>query len=148
MTKSEVSKLDAFEQSDIEAVNKALITPVYDLLDRGGKQWRPLMGLMLAECFGRDLEDIETNKDVYFTCGITELIHNGSLIVDDIEDSSHMRRGDLCTYKKFGTDIAVNAGNFLYFAPMAKLDSFVHDERVQLAMHKIYVEEMQNIHFG
>lgn len=53
-----------------------------------------------------------------------------------------MRRGDLCTYKKFGTDIAVNAGNFLYFAPMAKLDRFVTDERVQLAMHKIYVEEM------
>jgi geranylgeranyl pyrophosphate synthase len=142
MTKSDVSRQDAFEQSDIEAVNKALITPVYDLLDRGGKQWRPLMGLMLAECFGRELEDLKANKDVFFTCGITELIHNGSLIVDDIEDSSLMRRGDLCTYKKFGTDIAVNAGNFLYFAPMAKLDRFVTDERVQLAMHKIYVEEM------
>ena len=142
MTKSEVSNLDPFEQSDIEAVNKALIEPVYDLLDRGGKQWRPLMGLMLAECFGRDLDDLQANKDIFFTCGITELIHNGSLIVDDIEDQSEKRRGDLCTYKKFGTDIAVNAGNFLYFAPMAKLDSFVSDERVQLAMHKIYIEEM------
>jgi geranylgeranyl diphosphate synthase, type I len=58
MTKSEVSNLDPFEQSDIEAVNKALIEPVYDLLDRGGKQWRPLMGLMLAECFGRDLDNL------------------------------------------------------------------------------------------
>lgn len=58
MTKSDVSRQDAFEQSDIEAVNNALITPVYDLLDRGGKQWRPLMGLMLAECFGRELEDL------------------------------------------------------------------------------------------
>lgn len=148
MTKSEVSNQNAFEQADIDACNKALITPIYDLLDRGGKQWRPLMGLMLAECFGRDIENIEANKDVYFTCGITELIHNGSLIVDDIEDSSLMRRGDLCTYKKFGIDIAVNAGNFLYFAPMQKLDDFVGNERVQLAMHKIYVEEMQNIHFG
>ena len=115
MTKSDVSGVSTFEQSDIEAFNKAVNEPVYDLLDRGGKQWRPLMGLMLAECFGRDIEDIEANKDVYFTCGMTELIHNGSLIVDDIEDSSLMRRGDLCTYKKFGTDIAVNAGNFLYF---------------------------------
>jgi geranylgeranyl pyrophosphate synthase len=61
------------------------------------------------------------NKDIYFTCGITELIHNGSLIVDDIEDRSQKRRGDLCTYLKFGTDIAINAGNFIYFAPMAKI---------------------------
>jgi geranylgeranyl pyrophosphate synthase len=106
------------------------------------------MGLMLAECFGRDLSKVDENKDIYFTCGITELIHNGSLIVDDIEDSSHMRRGDLCTYKKFGIDIAVNAGNFLYFAPMSKLDRFVHDERLQYKMHKIFVEELTNIHFG
>jgi geranylgeranyl pyrophosphate synthase len=70
------------------------------------------------------------------------------LIVDDIEDSSHMRRGDLCTYKKFGIDIAVNAGNFLYFAPMSKLDRFVIDERLQYKMHKIFVEELTNIHFG
>ena len=148
LSKSEVSRLDAFEQADINAFNKAINEPIYDLLDRGGKQWRPLMGLMLAECFGREIEQIEQNKDVYFTCGITELIHNGSLIVDDIEDSSLMRRGDLCTYKKFGIDVSVNAGNFLYFAPMQKLDSFVADPKVQLAMHKIYVEEMVNIHFG
>jgi len=44
------------------------------------------MGLMMAECFGRDLSKVDDNKDIYFTCGITELIHNGSLIVDDIED--------------------------------------------------------------
>jgi geranylgeranyl pyrophosphate synthase len=60
---------------------------MYDLLDRGGKQWRPLLGLMFAECFGRtNLSDFEANKDVYFACGITEIVHNGSLIVDDLED--------------------------------------------------------------
>jgi len=48
----------------------------------------------MARCLGRDnLEDFEANKDVYFTCGLTEIVHNGSLIVDDIEDSSEMRRG-------------------------------------------------------
>jgi len=43
-------------------------------------------------------------------------------MVDDVEDGSHMRRGDLCSYKKFGTDVAVNAGIFMYLAPMNKLD--------------------------
>ncbi len=42
---------------------------------------------MFAECFGRlNLKDLEANKDVYFACGLTEIVHNGSLIVDDIED--------------------------------------------------------------
>ena len=78
---------------------------------------------MFADCFGRsNLQDFEANKDIYFAAGLTEIVHNGSLMVDDVEDGSHMRRGDLCSYKKFGTDVAVNAGNFMYRAPMNTLD--------------------------
>ena len=85
-----------------------------------------MLGLILARCFGRDnLEDFEANKDIYFGCGLTEIVHNGSLMIDDIEDGSEKRRGDLCTYKKFGTDIAINAGNFMYFAPMLKLGNYI-----------------------
>ena len=91
---------------------------MYDLLDRGGKQWRPLLGLMFAEQFGRQLDNYEDNKDIFFSAGLTEIIHNGSLMVDDLEDQSLKRRGDDCTYRKFGTDIAVNCGNFMYLAPM------------------------------
>ena len=41
----------------------------------------------MAECLGRDnIEDFKENEDIYFSCGMTELIHNGSLIIDDIED--------------------------------------------------------------
>jgi len=71
--------------ADINTINKGLNEPVYDLLDRGGKRWRPVLGLILARCLGRDnLEDFEANKDVYFSCGLTEIVHNGSLMVDDI----------------------------------------------------------------
>jgi len=119
------------------------------MLDRGGKRWRPVLGLIMAKCLGRgNLEDFEANKDVYFSCGMTGIVHNGSLIVDDIEDGSSMRRGQECTYKRFGTDIAINAGNFMYFAPMLKLDNYVEDPMKALAMHKIFTEEMSAIHFG
>ena len=106
------------------------------------------MGLMLAECFGRDLSKVQENKDIYFTCGVTELIQNSPLKFDDTEDSSHTRSGDLNTYKKFDIDVAVNARNSLYFAPIPKLDRFIHDEKLRYKMHKIYVEELTNIHFG
>lgn len=117
------------------------------MLDRGGKQWRPILGMMFAESFGRNLEDFETNKDIYFSCGLTEIVHNGSLIIDDIEDGSNMRRGDLCTHKKFGIDVAVNAGNFMMVAPMTKVSQFV-PQKHELALHKIFRDELQNLHLG
>ena len=46
---------------------------------------------------------------------------------DDIEDDSELRRGEPCTYKKFGVDIAINTSNFMYFAPMLKLNDYVQD---------------------
>jgi geranylgeranyl diphosphate synthase type I len=77
----------------------------YDLLDSGGKRWRPVLGMMFAEAFGRDFQKsmkdgdiIEKNGDILYACALTEIIHNGSLMADDLEDKSLMRRGKPCTY--------------------------------------------------
>jgi geranylgeranyl pyrophosphate synthase len=35
---------------------------MYDLLDRGGKRWRPILILIISECFGRNIENLEENK--------------------------------------------------------------------------------------
>lgn len=34
---------------------KVLSEPMYDLLDRGGKRWRPALCFFVAECFGHNL---------------------------------------------------------------------------------------------
>mmetsp|Transcript_6981 Transcript_6981/g.8413 ORF Transcript_6981/g.8413 Transcript_6981/m.8413 type:complete len:168 (-) Transcript_6981:410-913(-) len=103
----------------------------------------------MAKCLGREnLDDFEANKDIYFSCGLTEIIHNGSLMIDDIEDGSELRRGEPCSYKKYGTDIAINAGNFMYFSPMLKLHEYVEDPHQALALNRIFLEEMSAIHFG
>jgi len=129
------------------------LTPIYDLLDRGGKRWRPILGMIYAECYGRNLtKSIESGSgehdDILFACGLTEIVHNGSLMVDDLEDKSLMRRGQPCTYLKFGEDYAVNTGTLMYYAPVAKIDSFIRDDKIKLQLHRIYSEEMLNIHFG
>ena len=138
---------DEYKMADLESVNKATSEPIYDLLNRGGKQWRPILGMMFAEAFGRDLTDFEANKDIYFSCGLTEIVHNGSLMIDDIEDQSHMRRGDLCSYKKFGVDVAINAGTLMMVGPITKLPLFV-PEKHQLKCHRILSEELTNLHIG
>jgi geranylgeranyl pyrophosphate synthase len=58
-------------------------------------------------------------------CGLTEIIHNGSLMVDDIEDKSLKRRGLPCTYIKYGEDVAINTGTLMYYSPIMKLNNYI-----------------------
>lgn len=122
--------------------------PAYDLIDRGGKRWRPILGLIMAELHGRDIKDYAANKDIYFAAGLTEIVHTGTLMVDDVMDSSIKRRGNDCTHIKYGTDIAINTGNFMYFAPMAKSNEYIQGMRIRDKATKIYLEELTNVLIG
>lgn len=42
-------------------------------------------------------------------------------MVDDIEDNSEVRRDKKCIHLLYGNDIAINTGNFMYFAPFLTL---------------------------
>lgn len=44
-----------YEGSDLTGVNRGVTDLVYDLLDRGGKRWRPVLGMIFAECYGRNI---------------------------------------------------------------------------------------------
>jgi hypothetical protein len=46
---------DEYDEADYEGVNEGVLNLAYDLLDSGGKRWRPVLGMMFAECFGRDI---------------------------------------------------------------------------------------------
>ena len=127
-----------------KAAQESLINPVWDFLDRGGKRWRPTLFLLIVEAVGGDAKKL---RDFAI---IPELIHNGSLIVDDIEDEGELRRGKLCLHKIFGIDIAVNVGNFMYFLPLIVFKKHKHKFKpeILLSAYEIYVQEMINIHLG
>ena len=125
-------KKSDYEETEFEAINKGICEPIYDLLDRGGKRWRPVLGMVFAECYGRDVAksiqldaNDKSNDDILFSCGLTEIVHNGSLMVDDIEDKSLLRRGQPCTYLKYGDDYAINTGNFMYYIPISRIQNFI-----------------------
>jgi geranylgeranyl pyrophosphate synthase len=81
---------------------------------------------------------------------IPEVIHNGTLMVDDIEDASEFRRGKPCTYKIYGLDIAVNAGNAMYYLPLLPL--IKNKEKISkeklCKVYEIYVQEMISLSLG
>jgi len=127
-----------------KAAQEVLIDPIYNFLDRGGKRWRPALLLLITEAVGGNPKRV---KDFVI---IPELLHDGSIIIDDIEDQGELRRGKPCLHKIFGIDVAVNAGNLLYFLPLISLiknkDKF--KPGVLLEAYKICVQEMTNIHLG
>ena len=47
-----------------------------------------------------------------------EFIHNGTLIVDDIEDDSSFRRNEPALHLDYGVDYAINTGNLMYISGM------------------------------
>ncbi|MEM3695100.1 MAG: polyprenyl synthetase family protein [Candidatus Bathyarchaeia archaeon] len=129
---------------NLEALNKAIAEPIWEFLDRGGKRWRPTLFLLICEALGKNQEEFAD-----FAI-IPEVIHNGTLIIDDIEDASEMRRGKPCTYKIYGLDIAINAGNAMYYLPLLPLiknREKISKEKLN-AIYEIYVKEMINLSLG
>ena len=129
---------------DLTASNKTIAEPIWEFLDRGGKRWRPALFLLICEALGKN------PKEYLDFAIIPEVIHNGTLMVDDIEDSSELRRGKPCTYRIFGVDIAINAGNAMYFLPLLaviKNKKKLAGDRIT-RLYEIYIEEMVNISFG
>ncbi len=127
---------------DEDALTKAISEPVWDFLGRGGKRWRPVLMMLCCEAVGGNPESI-----LPFTV-IPELIHNGTLIVDDIEDNSDLRRGKPVLHKLFGVDIAVNAGNTLYLLPFIVIRDSNLLDKTKAAAYEIISTQLLKCHFG
>ncbi len=127
---------------DPEVIQKTVFDPMWDLLSRGGKRWRPWLFLILANNLGVDLNRF---KDLVT---IVELLHNGSLIADDIEDGADMRRGDKAIHLKYGLDVAVNLSSAMYFMPLRILMEMDVDKDIYRRLVEAYIEDMIRIHLG
>lgn len=74
----------------------------------GGKLLRPSLLLLCAEAAGG------ARDDAIAAAAAIELLHNFTLIHDDIEDRSDLRHGRPTLWRRFGVPLAVNAGDGLW----------------------------------
>jgi geranylgeranyl diphosphate synthase, type II len=81
--------------------------PMSDYPTRGGKALRPSICLATCEAFGGALDDALPSAVAI------ELLHNAFLVHDDIEDASLLRRGEPTLHRRYGTPLALNAGDGL-----------------------------------
>lgn len=76
-------------------------------LNAGGKRLRPALVILVAEFYNK------YDKDVIRTAALMELIHMTSLIHDDINDDSDLRRGQATINAEYSNDVAVNVGDYI-----------------------------------
>jgi geranylgeranyl pyrophosphate synthase len=123
--------------------NHALLDPLRDFLRRPSKQFRAhLVELGYRLGGGRvDTHPIELPL-------IIECLHAGSLIIDDIEDASTLRRDAPALHRAYGVPRALNAGNWLYFWPQVLLCRLPLSERARLAAHERVALCLMHCHEG
>ncbi|ELY61515.1 polyprenyl synthetase [Natronococcus amylolyticus DSM 10524] len=100
----------------------------------GGKRVRPMVTLLACETVGGEPEDA-----VDFGVGI-ELVHNASLVIDDIIDRSDLRRGTASAWAEFGYGPAIITSDgllgeaFALFSADPKATQVVAEAMVELGV--------------
>ncbi|XXH03847.1 hypothetical protein Hte_010253 [Hypoxylon texense] len=120
-----------------EEKEKVLMGPFEYLFAHPGKDFRRLM----VNSFNALLEVPQESLDV-----ITEVVgmlHTASLLVDDVEDNSVLRRGLPVTHSIFGTAQTLNSANYVYFCALQELQKLKNPKAVS-----VYTEELLNLHRG
>lgn len=89
----------------LEADESLLGDLVWEQITTGGKRLRARLALFAAKVLGGRIED----GIIWGAC--CELLHNASLIHDDLQDGDRLRRGRPALWAKYGANQAINAGD-------------------------------------
>ncbi|KAI8819363.1 geranylgeranyl pyrophosphate synthase [Fimicolochytrium jonesii] len=117
--------------------DKVLLEPFLYLTSNPGKEIRT----KLLEAFGEWLQVPATKLQVIKET--VEMLHSASLLIDDVEDDSMLRRGNPVAHKIYGVPATINCANYVYFLALQKLFQ-LNDPRAMM----IYTEELLQLHKG
>jgi geranylgeranyl pyrophosphate synthase len=122
---------------------RALGSPAREFLRRPGKQFRArLVETSWILAGGRP------GTMPAALANVVELLHAGSLIVDDIEDGSEWRRSGPALHRVVGMPTALNTGNWLYFWPLELIDRLPIDEQRRIGLLREARTAVERCHRG
>lgn len=96
------------EQESFFNEPSTLYDPIEYGMKQGGKRIRPLLTLIAADMFSQDIEKAKS------AAVAVEILHNFTLLHDDIMDQSPLRRGKETVYKKFNSNKAILSGDTMF----------------------------------
>jgi len=124
----------AAEEAAVEAV---LVEPYNYIAQMPGKDIRS----KLIQAFNLWLK-IKEDK-LQLVRDITKMLHNASLLIDDIQDNSKLRRGIPVAHSVFGVAQTINCANYIYFQCMALLTRAQQPEAFAA-----FTEQLLELHRG
>jgi geranylgeranyl pyrophosphate synthase/predicted secreted hydrolase len=135
-------KENYMEGVDIEQYARAHLHPIRDIIDRGGKGWRSYAAITCCDIVGGD------SRDFVQWLALPEMMHVGSLIVDDVEDKSEVRRGGPTAHLIYGEPQAINSGTAAYFIGAGLLMSDKLSDADKLRLYELYFDAIRAGHAG
>ena len=136
-----ILELDAAATKDISELNRFLEIALKDdpfigeaclPLLKGGKRLRPLLFFICA----KSKENFSLERTLPLAAAI-ELIHTASLVHDDILDQSKIRRGIATSNSKYGAQIAVLIGDYLFAKAFQLVAEGNYGDEVSLVLSKL-----------
>ena len=126
-----------YSQSNNEEQDEILLEPYTYLLRKKGKNIRTRLLKAFNVWLGAPEEKVKEIDE------LIKMLHNSSLVIDDIEDNSVLRRGNPVSHKIYGVASTINAANYVYFIALEKILALDNLEAV-----KIFKDSMLELHRG
>ena len=108
--------IESYQKAVDEALDKCLANfatpnnlydPVHYLFEAGGKRVRPILTILACEIVGG------TSEQAIPASVAVELLHNFTLVHDDIMDNSPMRRGRNTVHEQYDVNTAILSGDVM-----------------------------------
>lgn len=96
----------------------------------------------LIDCFQLWMK-VESSDVLNSIKDIVGDLHNASLMIDDIEDNSKLRRGIPVAHSIFGIPSVINGANYAYFLALEKCHALHNPQAMN-----VFVGELLNLHRG
>mmetsp|Transcript_16753 Transcript_16753/g.28275 ORF Transcript_16753/g.28275 Transcript_16753/m.28275 type:complete len:416 (+) Transcript_16753:139-1386(+) len=121
----DIKDITAPVKSDMDVMNQNLLNIVGErhpmlmaaaeqIFGAGGKKLRPMLIFLVSHGTAQLGGLTELTPQHRSLAEITEMIHTASLVHDDVLDECDTRRGSVTVHSKFGTRLAVLAGDYLF----------------------------------
>lgn len=118
------------EKNDKEQDEK-LLQPFHYILQVPGKNIRA----KLSRAFNLWLQIPDEKLDVI--TDIVQILHNSSLLLDDIQDNSILRRGIPVAHSIYGIASTINAANYASFIALERVSKLQHPEATSIVLEQI-----------
>ncbi len=121
-----VARIEDLMETELRGSDELLTEAVLHLFQAGGKRFRPLFTVLSAQ-----LGPQPNASEVTIAGAVIELVHLATLYHDDVMDEARVRRGAPSANVRWGNNIAILAGDYL-FATASRLVSLLGPDAVRV----------------